>query len=573
MHVSARNPLTLNKQGGLTHEITPEALFVGLRTNISAKARLETLNGREYLVVSARLIVPGVLNGSKGPLYYPPEEVAHNHTDWNGMPLVLRHPMNQEGKPVSARDPEILATHGLGFVFRSLINNGPLDAEAWFDVQRTGALDKTLPSHQQMLPRLKAGKAIELSTGLFTQDFPAPEGSVHNGVKYTHVARNYRPDHLAVLPDEVGACSVNDGCGIHVNTGDERSLIARAFSTIASWLSGGSGVPPGSLPSLPGEDSVLPRSTNNSLSDDTTEPPPVEEPSVNRTSMIQWLTTNCDCWKNKQTVLNDVKSFTDDDIKKLKANAEAALTVNSMKTKQHSGLMARRAQWVLANSWVINADDTAAPKGVDLGELADFFGVSVDPKSDPLGFIKELKGKVSEVMSKLEDATSAEPPPADNPPADTPVAMSSEVDDPNKDKTVNRNKPAGGFDMKQLATLIRTEVSNAVQGVLGDQIQSQKDQYINAILSSERDPEQRTVKLNKLKNKTIGELKELVALLPIHTIHDNRLDPSGMPLYTGAAAGGVINVTGVVDNDDDFNVPVINYQEEAKLRKRQTKTG
>jgi hypothetical protein len=32
------------------------------------------------------------------------------------------------------------------------------------------------------------------------------------------VARNYRPDHLAVLPDQRGACSLTDGCGVMVNT-------------------------------------------------------------------------------------------------------------------------------------------------------------------------------------------------------------------------------------------------------------------------------------------------------------------------------------------------------------------
>ena len=42
--------------------------------NFSGKARRETWDGREYLVAPATLIVPGVLNGSQGPLFYPPDE-------------------------------------------------------------------------------------------------------------------------------------------------------------------------------------------------------------------------------------------------------------------------------------------------------------------------------------------------------------------------------------------------------------------------------------------------------------------------------------------------------------------
>lgn len=47
---------------------------------------------------------------------------------------------------------------------------------------------------------------------------------------------------------------------------------------------------------------------------------------------VAWLTTNCDCWKGQQKVLNDMG---EDQLAKLKANAEllkaAALTINTIK--------------------------------------------------------------------------------------------------------------------------------------------------------------------------------------------------------------------------------------------------
>jgi hypothetical protein len=40
-----------------------------LTANLVGRSRRETLNGREYIVAPVTLIVPGVLNGSKGALY------------------------------------------------------------------------------------------------------------------------------------------------------------------------------------------------------------------------------------------------------------------------------------------------------------------------------------------------------------------------------------------------------------------------------------------------------------------------------------------------------------------------
>ena len=54
--------------------------------------RREMLNGREHIVAPVRMLVPGVLNGSQGPGYYPPEEVAKNPTDWDHSPITINHP-------------------------------------------------------------------------------------------------------------------------------------------------------------------------------------------------------------------------------------------------------------------------------------------------------------------------------------------------------------------------------------------------------------------------------------------------------------------------------------------------
>lgn len=178
------------------------------------------------------------------------------------MPLVGYHPV-VHGQHVSARDPDILAGQGLGQVFRATSQTGNLDAEAWFDKLLTEAFDLRLNVEDRMLPRVMRGEPIELSTGLFTDNTPAPDGATFDGKPYTYVARNYKPDHVAVLPDQVGACSLKDGCGISVNSNED---------------------------TMKGQ-------------------------------LVTWLVTNCACWKGKDAVLN---AMTEDDLKAFKATAEKA---------------------------------------------------------------------------------------------------------------------------------------------------------------------------------------------------------------------------------------------------------
>lgn len=183
-----------------------------LVSNISGKVRRETLYGREYLVAPTTLIVPGVLNGSGGPIYYSSEEIVRNARDWNNMPLVVYHPTNN-GKPTSARDPSVLNNRGVGFVLNAKgSDDGSLVAESWFEIESTRRVDN------RIIDALEDGTNIEISTGLFPQELvPAPEGAVFNDTAYDFEAHGLTPDHLAILPDQTGACSLADGCGVLVN--------------------------------------------------------------------------------------------------------------------------------------------------------------------------------------------------------------------------------------------------------------------------------------------------------------------------------------------------------------------
>lgn len=191
------------------NELIQSLDYEEITSNLSASVRRESLGGINYIVANASMLVPGVLNGSQGPLYYPKEEVTKNVEAWNMMPLTLGHPVINN-RHVSARSPEVLEKFAIGFVFNAKDSNGKLQAEAWFDISRTQALAPLV------VAKLNARQSIELSTGLYTDNHPV-SNKFYRGRPYDGIARNYRPDHLAVLINAKGACSIEDGCGIAVN--------------------------------------------------------------------------------------------------------------------------------------------------------------------------------------------------------------------------------------------------------------------------------------------------------------------------------------------------------------------
>lgn len=199
--------------------LTP-AVRQKLTSNTGARVKKVSHGGRDYLVAPASLIVPGVLNGSDGALYYPLEEVVKNAKAWDDMPIVVYHP-TKNGIPVAAQDPThsdyVLRESGIGFLRNSRALN-KLASEAWFDVEYVQDYDKKLQPQFRIYPRLLRNESIELSTGLIVDKDYTPGVCPTTGRSYDAVARNYRPDHLAVLPDMRGACSIQDGCGVIMNS-------------------------------------------------------------------------------------------------------------------------------------------------------------------------------------------------------------------------------------------------------------------------------------------------------------------------------------------------------------------
>jgi hypothetical protein len=165
----------------------------------SSTLQLKTLNGRTYLVGPLVMAKEQVMN----ELLYTKDELTRGCPGWNGRPATVGHP-KVDGKYCSANVPAILEANQIGFIFDSNMDNDKLRAQLWIDVTK-------LDMFPEVRDAIANGVMLEVSTGLML-DMTADEG-MFNNVKYKGKAVNHLPDHLALLPGEVGACSIKDGAG------------------------------------------------------------------------------------------------------------------------------------------------------------------------------------------------------------------------------------------------------------------------------------------------------------------------------------------------------------------------
>lgn len=179
--------------------------------------------GKDCLVIPMVMMVEGVHNGSLGPLFHSIDELGKFPASWDGIPIVINHP-EKDGLNVSANSPEILELVSVGQVFNTHVDGMKLKAEAWID--EMALKDCSLDLYN----KVKGGELVEVSVGVFTDN--EEESGKWNGEEYYAVATNHRPDHLALLTDVCGACSLEDGCGLGANQNnkDMNINIAEKFS-------------------------------------------------------------------------------------------------------------------------------------------------------------------------------------------------------------------------------------------------------------------------------------------------------------------------------------------------------
>ena len=189
------------------HIVKEGHLFTTNYQNSTYSSRIAVRSGRVCLVVPVVMMREGVHRGSQGPLFYSQQELTISVSKWEGIPIVINHPEDNEGLPISANTTGV---NHIGHVHNVHMDGDKLCADLWIDEQRLIAEDP------QTLDRIRNTEVLEVSTGLFGQREETI--GMWNGEEYIGISRNHLPDHLALLPNAIGACSVDDGCGIRANS-------------------------------------------------------------------------------------------------------------------------------------------------------------------------------------------------------------------------------------------------------------------------------------------------------------------------------------------------------------------
>jgi hypothetical protein len=173
------------------------------RSRSTSDVRKETLNERAYLVAPVVMIVQGVLNGE----LVTAQELAVLPETWNGVPVPLGHPMRR-GVYISANAPEIVAQTPAR-LYNVQFKDDRLTGEVWLDVALAEELGGDALLAKQ---KLEQGEPVEVSTAYWRQ--VDDQSGTWDGVEYAGIAHDIRPDHLALLLHEEGACNWAMGCGI-----------------------------------------------------------------------------------------------------------------------------------------------------------------------------------------------------------------------------------------------------------------------------------------------------------------------------------------------------------------------
>lgn len=164
--------------------------------------------GKDHTVVPLIALVEGVLQAANAPSpeFVGTEAMAKTVAGWNGRPVVIDHP-RVNGEFVSANLPEVLETELVGHVFNARVEDGKLKMEAWIANETHGGAERI----ERTLEKVKEGEVVELSTGFYADALNSP--GEFEGKSFDRILTNIVPDHLAILSEGKGACSVEDGAG------------------------------------------------------------------------------------------------------------------------------------------------------------------------------------------------------------------------------------------------------------------------------------------------------------------------------------------------------------------------
>lgn len=194
---------------------------VNITTKVnSATIRREKLNGRDVIIVpSATLPDDVVMNG----VLYPSDEIEKSYASLENTFAPLGHP-DRNGQFLNAADPEAVNGFHIGAFNRNVRRDGGrVKIDKYIDV----LFASNTEGGKRVLAAIEKGEPIHTSTGLY-----AIMENANGDVPYNRIAREIIFDHDAILLDEEGAATPEQGVGMLVNAKGEKEQIPVINSTL-----------------------------------------------------------------------------------------------------------------------------------------------------------------------------------------------------------------------------------------------------------------------------------------------------------------------------------------------------
>lgn len=189
--------------------------------NVAGGSKRVSENGIDYLVSPISLMTPGVRTSAANGLnvLYNEENLKKNAAAWNGVPALAGHPKvtapTGDVLYVSAQH-EDFADKKFGEL-RSVTYCNGLRGELWIVIEKAATLAPGLVN------QLEAGTKVEISIG--AGGTVKSWNGTYEGTNYNVVAQDLQPDHVAVLMNGVGACSISKGCGLNNESLDHERFL------------------------------------------------------------------------------------------------------------------------------------------------------------------------------------------------------------------------------------------------------------------------------------------------------------------------------------------------------------
>lgn len=191
--------------------------------NSASNITTETINGKPHIVV--RGVTPIVDDIVMNRKLYPAAEIEKSYKSLERNPMPFGHP-KVNGKHISARDVQAVNDYHVGAWLQNVNRDGgKVSGDMYVDRRYAEGSD----NGKRLIERLDdmaAGKNVEpvhISTGLLHKEITANGES--KGKRYEKIVTNMDFDHVAVLLDQPGAGTPEEGVGIFVNAeGDEQEI-------------------------------------------------------------------------------------------------------------------------------------------------------------------------------------------------------------------------------------------------------------------------------------------------------------------------------------------------------------